>query len=162
MNNSFFAWLRQQSRRDQIALMLCAVCVSLALLWMLLIQPINNATADSKQRLQNSVEILARVKSLASSLQYYEGMLRTQPGSQPISAVRIIDQSSRASELSFSSVNPSANGEEVTVRFDNVDFVAMLQWLYDLENTHQAKILDLRLNNTNQAGYVSGSTRIKK
>ena len=162
MNGSIFTWFRQQSQRDQLALILCVVCVSLALLWLALIQPVSKAASNSEQRLQNSVATLARVKSLAANLQYYEGQQHNRPQRQQTSIVGVIDQSSRAVGLSFSSVNPSANGEEATVRFENTELSAMLQWLYDLENAHQAQIQDLRLNSSTQAGYVSGSIRIKK
>ena len=161
-NNGIFNWLGQQSRRDQIALGVCAICVSLALLWLVIIKPVNNASTSSQQRLQNSAATLARVQSLATDLQYHESQQRSRPRQQQISIVGVIDQSSRTAGLSFSSVNPSANGQEATVRFDNAELAAMLQWLYDLENAYQAKIKDLRLNSSNQAGFVSGSIRIQK
>ena len=155
-------WFRQQSRRDQIALIVCAICVALALFWLLLIKPINKAAFDSERRLQNTIATLARVKSLATNLQHYQSQQGNQPKQQQISIVGVIDQSSRAVGLGFSSVNPSANGQEATVRFDNAELAAMLQWLYDLENTYQTQIADLRLNGSTQAGFVSGSIRLKQ
>jgi len=162
MNWLSMNWFRQQSRRDQVALMICGICIALALLWLVLIKPINKAAVDSERRLQNTIATLARVKSLATSLQQFESQQRNRPRQQQISIVGVIDQSSRAVGLSFSSVNPSANGQEATARFDNAELSAMLQWLYDLENTYQTQVADLRLNNSTQAGYVSGSIRLKK
>lgn len=160
--NGLIDWFKQQSQRDQIALMICAVCVTLALLWVVLIQPINQAAATSERRLQSSTASLARIKSMVTNLQYFESQQGQRSRGSQISIVGIIDQSSRAVGLSFSSVNPSANGEQATVRFDNAEQASMLQWLYNIENTYSATIEDLRLNSGQQAGYVSGSIRIKK
>jgi general secretion pathway protein M len=162
MNWPALKWFYQQSRRDQIALIICALCMSAALLWLAIIKPINTAASDSERRLQTSIATLARVQSLAANLQYFENQQNNRPRQQQISIVGVIDQSSRSAGLSFSSVNPSANGQEATVRFDNAELPAMLQWLYDLENSYQAQIEDLRLNGSTQAGYVSGSVRIRK
>lgn len=155
-------WFRQQSRRDQIALIVCTVVISLALLWVALIKPLNKATDDSLRRLDSSIATLARVKGLAANLQYYESQQKNKPRSNQVSIVGVIDQSSRAAGLNFSSVNPSSNGDQATVRFDNAALESMLQWLYELESSYQAQIEDLRLNGANQAGFVSGSVRIKK
>jgi len=155
-------WLKQQNQRDQIALLVCALCVSLAVLWVAIIQPVTNAANNSERRLQNSTASLARIKSMAANLQYYQSQNNQRASSSRISIVGVIDQSSRAVGLNFSSVNPSSNGEQATVRFDNADLANLLQWLYGLENTHSATIEDLRLNSGQQAGYVSGSIRIKK
>lgn len=155
-------WFYQQSRRDQMALIICAVCVSLVLLWLVVIQPLGKAAADSEIRLHNSMATLARVKSLATNLQYFQSQQNNGSRQQQISIVSVIDQSSRSAGLNFSSVNPSANGQQATVRFDNAELPGMLQWLYDLENSYQVQIEDLRLNGSNQAGYVSGSIRMQK
>ena len=162
MNWFVLKWLGQQSRRDQIALIICAICVALALVWLLLVQPIDKAAANSERRLESSMATLARVKELAADLQYHEGQQSNRSRQTQISIVGVIDQSSRSAGLSFSSVNPSANGQEATVRFDTAELAAMLQWLYELENTYQTQIEDLRLNSSTQAGFVSGSIRLKK
>jgi len=162
MNRVVFNWFRQQSRRDQIALIICALCVSLALMWGALIDPLNKAANDSARRLDSTIASLARVKSMVASLQYFENQKNNRSRSTQISIVAVVDQSSRAAGLNFSSVNPSANGEQATVRFDDAALASMLQWLYDLETSYQAQIEDLRLNGASQAGLVSGSVRIKK
>ncbi len=155
-------WFKQQTRRDQIALIACSICVSLALFWVALIQPLNKASEDSVRRLDSSLATLARVKSLASSLQYYESQQSSQSRNTQISIVRVIDTSSRAAGLNFSSVKPSSNGSQASVRFEEASLENMLQWLYELESSYQAQIEDLRLNGSNQAGYVSGTVNIKK
>ena len=161
MSQAFIQLFNQQSRRDQVALSICTMSVLVAILWAGIIQPLGEAASNSERRLQNDVATLARVKSLAANLQYYENNQR-RPRGQQISIVGVIDRSSRAAGLTYSSANPSGNGQEATVRFDRAPLAAMLQWLYDLENAYQVQIEDLRLSSSAEAGFVSGSVRIKK
>lgn len=155
-------WFFQQSRRDQIALIICAVCVALYLIWMLGLKPLSKATDQSVRNYENSTASLARVKSLATTLKYHEANAKKSTGSQQINIANLINTSTRANALNFATLNPSRNGQEATVRFDNAKLSSIVQWIYELETTHNVLVQDLNLVAASQPGQAMVTVRLRK
>ncbi|GAB1258610.1 type II secretion system protein GspM [Aurantivibrio plasticivorans] len=155
-------WFLQQSRRDQIALLILSICVGLYCIWMLGVKPLANAKVQANNRYVAASESVARIKSLAAALKYHESMASEGNAPQDMNIASLIDTTTKANGLSFVTLNPSRNGEEATVRFDNVGLANLVSWLHQLENQYEAVVEDLNMVAGNEAGKVMATVRIKK
>ncbi len=155
-------WFYQQSRRDQIALIVCAVCISIYLVWMLGLKPLAAATKQSKARYEATTTSLANVKSLAATLKYHEENAKASSGAGRISIASLIDTSTKSNGLNFVTLNPSRDGQEATVRFDNANLSSIVQWMYELETVHGTQIEDLNLVAASEPGQVMVTVRLRQ
>ena len=103
-------WFLQQSRRDQIALAAGGLCVVLYLIWMLGLKPLAAAAQDYSLRHEAAKRSLARVKSLATELRYYQTTQQAQPASGGGNLSDLINRASRGNNLSWASFNPGSGG----------------------------------------------------
>lgn len=155
-------WFYQQSRRDQIALIICGLFLLFYLAWILVIKPLDRAAETAINRQQATAASLARVKVLAATLEQHQRQAAEQPRQQQVSIANLLDTSTRAIGLRATSMDPSADGQTAAVRFDDADLANVLQWLYDLENRHQLQIEYLSLIAANQPGNVMATVRVRK
>lgn len=155
-------WFQEQSSRDQMAIIICAVLLGVFLLWIAVAKPLSNAADRANQSNQLSADSLVRVKSLAATLQYYQTNAAARPRAQQISIQGAVNASVQAAGLSFSSLVPSANGEEASVRFESANYKNIIQWLHSLENVYDIKIASLNLTAGIQPGQVSVNIRLRK
>lgn len=155
-------WFYQQSRRDQIALIICSICVVLYLVWMLGVKPLAAATEMSNNQYRAAAESLARVKAMAASLQYHQQNAAKQIGSEQTNIAGLINTTTKANGLNFATLNPSRDGIKATVRFDSVALEDVIQWVYELETVHSAHIETLNLDAANQPGQVLVTISISK
>lgn len=155
-------WFYQQSRRDQIALIICGVFLVVYLLWIAVIKPLDRVADTATNRQQATAASLARVKVLAATLEQHQRLADEQPRQQQVSMANLLDSSIRAIGLRATSMDPSADGQTAAVRFDDVDLANVLQWLYELEHNHQVQIEYLSLIAANEPGHVMATVRVRK
>jgi len=155
-------WFQQQTRRDQMAVIICAILLSVFLVWIAIIKPLSNAADRANQSNQLTADSLVRVKSLAATLQYYQTSAAKRPRTQQISIQGAVNSSVQAAGLSFTSLVPSANGEEASVRFESANYKNIIQWLHSLENVYDIQIASLNLTAGIQPGQVSVNIRLRK
>lgn len=155
-------WFYQQTRRDQIAIAICAVFLTGYLLWLLALKPLSNAAEAAASRQAATSASLARVKSLAATLQHHQTAEASRPQTQQVSIANLVDRTTNGIGLRATSMDPSADGQTAAVRFDNADLANVLQWLHDLEYNHQIQIEYLSLIAANQPGQVMATVRVSK
>lgn len=155
-------WFYQQSRRDQIALIICGAFLLIYLLWLLVIKPLDQAAEQAVNRQQATAASLARVKVLAATLEQHQSRAAEQPRQQQVSLANLLDSSTRAIGLRATSMDPSADGQTAAVRFDDADLSNVLQWLYELEHSHQVQIEYLSLIAANEPGNVMATVRVRR
>ncbi|MEX1031859.1 MAG: type II secretion system protein GspM [Cellvibrionaceae bacterium] len=155
-------WFYQQTRRDQIAIVIGGFCLGVYLLWLLALRPLSNAAESSATRYQSTAASLARVKTMAATLQYRQANATNRPQAQSVSIAGLVDRSTNAIGLRATSMDPSSDGQTAAVRFDSAELANILQWLHELETTHQVQIEYLSLNAANQPGQVMATVRLRK
>jgi len=155
-------WFYQQSRRDQIALIICGLAVAVYLIWVLGVKPLATATEASGNQYRAAAESLARVKSMAASLQYHQQNAAKQTGPAQTNLAGLINTSTKNNGLSFATLNPSRDGAKATVRFDSVPLANVVQWVYELETAHGVHIESLNLDAANQPGQVLVTVSLSK
>lgn len=155
-------WFQQQTRRDQIALLIAGFFLAAYLLWLLALKPLNSAAQNAAHRQEATAAALARVKSLAATLQHYQTTATSRPREQMVNIASLVDRSTSSIGLRANSMDPSADGETASVRFDNADLAKVLQWLYDLESKYQVQVQYLSLIAANEPGQVMATVRLSK
>lgn len=155
-------WFYQQTRRDQIALAICGFFLAAFLTWLLALKPLSSAAENAANRQQATAASLARVKVLAANLQHHQNSAADQPRQQQVSIANLVDRSTSNIGLRATSMDPSADGESASVRFDNADLANVLQWLHELESDHQVQVEYLSLIAANEPGQVMATVRLSK
>lgn len=155
-------WFQEQTRRDQIALLIAGFLLATYLLWFLALKPLDSAAKTAANRQEATAAALARVKSLAATLQHYQATVDERPREQMVSIASLVDRSTNSIGLRANSMDPSADGETASVRFDNADLAKVLQWLHDVENKYQVQVEYLSLIAANEPGQVMATVRLSK
>ncbi|MGQ9426935.1 type II secretion system protein GspM [Gilvimarinus sp. F26214L] len=155
-------WFYQQTRRDQIAIAICAVVLAIYVLWMFALRPLSRAAENAETRHEATAASLARVKTLAATLQHHQRTASEQPRQQQVSMANLVDRSTSSIGLRATSMDPSADGQSAAVRFDDADLAKVLQWLHDLETNQQVQVEYLSLIAANQPGQVMATVRLNK
>lgn len=155
-------WFYQQSRRDQIALIICAVFLVIYLLWIAVLKPLDQRAEMATTRQQATAASLARVKVMVATLEEHQRRTVEQPRQQEQSMANLLDTSTRASGLRTTSMDPSADGQTAAIRFDDAELSSVLQWLYELETTYRVQIEYLSLIAANEPGRVMATVRVRK
>lgn len=158
--NKFFEFLSRYNRREQTMLLVGGLAIFLYLLWKVLLVPLQDWRDQQLQNNASATQALGRVKILSARLEQYRSAARGA-GQQDANISRLIDASLRASGLSMSGFQPGTGGE-VRVRFDQVPYERLMQWLYDIEYQHDIGVTDLSMAATSEQGLVTVNIRLQK
>lgn len=159
--NDVFSFLSRFNRRDQTALLICALVVTLYLLWALLLNPLANRYQAQLTNNAAASESLARVNVLAAKLKLARESGNTanpQAGADNIS--QLVYSSLQENGISLTQFQPGSQGE-ARVRLDRAPFEPLLQWLYELENNHQVTVRELSIAMSNDPGLVTVNARLQ-
>lgn len=149
---------QQFNLREQAILLLGAAIVGVFLLWFALLKPVQ--TAVERQQLLNQAghSSLQRVRQLAAQLQQLQS--NTIGESRDGDLVQLVDSSLRQNNLRMSGFQPGSDGS-VSLRFDNVRYEGLLQWLYEMEINQGVVVEELSLRQGNAAGEVAATVRMR-
>ncbi len=147
------------SRRDQIALLICACAVSVAAIWWLVLEPSAKALDNQTLSTQSSAERLTRVRDMALELQQYRAGNTTQISGAPLS--ELIDRSLRSRSLQMSSFQPVREGE-VRLRLEDAQYTKVIAWLHEMETEEGLTSKELTVTPTRTSGRVSVSVRLAR
>ncbi len=156
--NQIFTLLNKYNRREQMMLLACALAVSVYLLWLVVLGPIQNKRDQLLAANTASTQALGRVQIMAAQIQQMRDQ-GTTASSANISGA--IDSSLRANGLSMSGFQPGANGE-VRVRLERASYESLMQWLYEMEFKQGISVSDLSVAATNAVGQVTVNLRLQK
>lgn len=153
-------WFHHQSRRDQVALLLCGFCIAATLLWTLVLEPLGQAATDAQQRAVVAEQSLVRVKELAQALQRARALAPAKAADHGNLAT-LVDRSTANAGLKVSSMEPGTDGTTLSVRLDDAQLPQVLRWLHDLERNH-ARLETLALLPARAPGEVMVNVRMKE
>ena len=104
-----------------------------------------------------AVQTLARVDQKVSrllALRQTEGSQQSRNLSSTLSAV------AQNTGLTIKRLQPNSRGE-VQVRFESVEFDALLQWLQTVEGSEGLRIIDASLSDGGRSGGVNATLRVR-
>lgn len=156
----FFEFLSRYNRREQTMLLVGGLAICLYLLWKVLLVPMQDWRDQQLQNNASATQALGRVKILSARLEQYRSAAEGA-GQQDANISRLIDASLQDNGLSMSGFQPGTGGE-VRVRFDQVPYERLMQWLYDIEYQHDIGVTDLSMAATSEQGLVTVNIRLQK
>ncbi len=156
----FFEFLSRYNRREQTMLLVGGLAIFIYLLWKILLVPLQDWRDQQLQNNASATQALGRVKILSARLEQYRTVAQGA-GQQDANISRLIDASLRANGLSMSGFQPGTGGG-VRVRFDQVPYERLMQWLYDIEYQHDIGVTDLSMAATSEQGLVTVNIRLQK
>lgn len=150
----------QFNRREQITMLVGGILLTIYLVWMIVISPLQHKRQMLLTTNISAQQALGRVQLLARQVQnQMQQGGQISGSSENISG--LIDSSLRENGMSMSSLVPGASGE-VRVRIDKANSESLMQWLYDLEVKHQVSIRELSITASNDPGQVAVNVRLLK
>jgi general secretion pathway protein M len=147
-------WFLAQSRRDQVALLICGLCVAVFLLWAAVVAPLANAREAANNRYRASTESLASVKTLAGTLQHLQASAEREGGQRNGSVEELVYEATRVQNMQMPNIKTGSGGA-ARINWDDIGADALLQWLYEVEVNRQAEISDINVSALRESGHVS-------
>lgn len=151
-------WFLGLSRRDQLALTALVVAVALWLLVRGAIMPAASMRSQMESNNQSAAALLARVDAKVTQL-----MSLRDTGDQGAGAnlTASISRSSELAGLPVRRLQPNSRGE-VQVRFEAVDYDALVRWVHGIEVSEGLMVVDASISQAGRSGAVNATLRIAR
>ena len=150
-------WWSEASTKDQIYLLVCAICVGLYILYMGVYSPIKHMRDTQAKQVTVQLANLEEMKRLAAQLKAAK-TTDTQTGPALDSEIQnlLSKQGIRASGL-------DASGKTgVRVRLEDASFDKFVAWLYEVEVTKGIIVKDLSVVSGGASGTVNVNMRLEQ
>jgi general secretion pathway protein M len=129
-------WFEQLAPRERIMVSACAAVVVIALIWVLVIQPVLKARVDLVERAASKQTQLVSFQELAAGVNANSGANRPAANAGG-SIVVIIDKTTRSRQLAqYLKRNQPDGNASVRLRFEGVPFDQLMSLLGELQNSH--------------------------
>lgn len=151
-------WFNAQTQRDQLALMILTAALVLYGLVAFVLMPVNDARNQMLANNEAAITQLARVEAKVSQL--LELRANSEAGqNQNLSST--LSAAAQNAGLVVKRLQPNSRGE-VQVRFESVEFDALLQWLQTIEGNEGLRIVDASLSDAGRSGGVNATLRVRE
>lgn len=157
-------WWQQQSPRDRRILRIGSIVVAIAMIYLLVWQPLHQRRDKYRQQITDQRQLLQWMHERSAEAR----VLMKQPGGQhhqPIkgSLLSLVDKEARRAGLGkgLKRVEP-AGTDQVRVWFDAVEFSRLVAWLGSLENSFGTRIESAVIDRTETPGQVNARLVIKR
>jgi general secretion pathway protein M len=160
-------WWQEQSQRDRRIVRIGAIFASIALLYLLLWQPLHQQRDKYRQQITDQRQLLQWMHQRSAEAR----ALMKQPGGQsgqprqPIigSLLSLVDKQARKAGLGkgLKRVEP-AGADQVRLWFDAVEFSRLVAWLGSLESEYGTRIESAVIDRTEAVGQVNARLVINR
>ncbi len=152
------AWFYGLTPREQLYLLVMGAAVTLWLLYQLALAPVSAGRAQMTLNNQAASELLARVDAKAAQLVQLRAAGNGGTNSNLTTA---ITRTTELAGLPVRRVQPNSRGE-VQVRFESVDFDALVRWLHRVEVSEGLIIVDASISQAGRSGGVNATLRVAR
>lgn len=155
---NFKEWWNEASTKDQIYLLVCAICVVLYILYMAVYSPVKDMRDSSAKQVTAQLANLEEIKQLAAQLKAskQQGGNRSGPSLDSDIQGLLAKHGIRANQLDAS----GRNG--VRVRLEDAAFETFVAWLYEVEVTKKYRVKDMSVTSGSAPGSVNVSLRLER
>jgi len=151
-------WFNAQNQRDQLALMVLMAAVVLYSLVSFVLMPASAARSQMAANNTAALAQLARVEAKVSQL--LDLRARSESGeNQNLSST--LSAAAQNAGLIVKRLQPNSRGE-VQVRFESVEFDALLQWLQTIEGNEGLRIVDASVSDAGRSGGVNATLQVRE
>lgn len=148
-------WFAGLTQREQVAVLALSLVLALWLLYQLALAPVLEQRRLLRDSNASAAALLGRVDLKVAELTN----LRNSGGSVAVNLTASINQSTQAVGLAVSRMQPNSRGE-VQVRFEDVDYDRLVQWIHRAELTDGLVIVDASIGQAGRSGGVNATVRV--
>lgn len=156
--NELLEKFNRLQRNEQIALLAAGLLLALLLVWLLLIRPFEKQREQLHRNIAAAEANLAQVQDMVKAIQR-QGAAVSAPSGESINAV--VEASARQLGLTLNNIQPGSAGN-VRVHLGKANYTAFMQWLQDLEFTHQIIIKEMSVVPSDEPGLINANLRLQK
>ena len=151
-------WFNAQRQRDQIALIALAGTVVLYGLLTFALLPASEARSQMAANNTAAMAQLGRVEAMVSQLL---DLRANGESGQNQNLSSTLSAAAQNAGLTVKRLQPNSRGE-VQVRFESVEFDALLQWLQTVEGNEGLRIVDASVSDAGRSGGVNATLRVRE
>lgn len=151
-------WFNAQNQRDQLALMALAAAVVLYSLVSFVLMP---ASAARSQMAANNIAALAQLTRVEAKVSQLLDLRASSESGQNQNLSSTLSAAAQNAGLIVKRLQPNSRGE-VQVRFESVEFDALLQWLQTIEGNEGLRIVDASVSDAGRSGGVNATLRVRE
>lgn len=151
-------WFNAQNQRDQLALMALAAAVVLYSLVSFVLMP---ASAARSQMAANNTAALAQLARVEAKVSQLLDLRASSESGQNQNLSSTLSAAAQNAGLIVKRLQPNSRGE-VQVRFESVEFDALLQWLQTIEGNEGLRIVDASVSDAGRSGGVNATLRVRE
>lgn len=151
-------WFNAQNQRDQLALMALAAAVVLYSLVSFVLMP---ASAARSQMAANNTAALAQLARVEAKVSQLVDLRASSESGQNQNLSSTLSAAAQNAGLIVKRLQPNSRGE-VQVRFESVEFDALLQWLQTIEGNEGLRIVDASVSDAGRSGGVNATLRVRE
>lgn len=151
----FRAWWSGLADRERLALSLGSAVLALAVAYLTVWEPLNQARARRVAELDEARAIAVLLETLAAEVQRARGAGSAIQGAGQ-SLLAVVDQSRKASALTKPPSRLQPEGEAtVRIWLEDVPFDALLRWLNDLQTRYGVRVDNADIERESGSGLVN-------
>ena len=151
-------WFNAQTPRDQIALIALAAAVVIYSVVAFALVPASEARSKMMANNKAATAQLARVEAKVSQL---VDLRANGESGQNQNLSSTLSAAAQNAGLTVKRLQPNSRGE-VQVRFESVEFDALLQWLQTIEGNEGLRIIDASVSDAGRSGGVNATLRVRE
>lgn len=151
-------WFNAQTPRDQIALIALAAAVVIYGVVAFALVPASEARSQMMANNKAATAQLARVEAKVSQL---VDLRANGESGQNQNLSSTLSAAAQNAGLTVKRLQPNSRGE-VQVRFESVEFDALLQWLQTIEGNEGLRIIDASVSDAGRSGGVNATLRVRE
>ena len=150
-------WFNAQTPRDQIALIALAAAIVIYSVVAFALVPASEARSQMVANNKAATAQLARVEAKVSQL---VDLRANGESGQNQNLSSTLSAAAQTAGLIVKRWQPNSRGE-VQVRFESVEFDALLQWLQTIEGNEGLRIIDASVSDAGRSGGVNATLRVR-
>ena len=151
-------WFNAQTPRDQIALIALAAAVVIYSVVAFALAPASEARSQMMANNKAATAQLVRVEAKVSQL---VDLRANGESGQNQNLSSTLSAAAQNAGLTVKRLQPNSRGE-VQVRFESVEFDALLQWLQTIEGNEGLRIIDASVSDAGRSGGVNATLRVRE
>ena len=151
-------WFNAQKQRDQIALI---ALVGAVVLYSLLTFALLPASEARSQMATNNTAAMAQLGRVEAKVSQLLDLRANSESGQNQNLSSTLSAAAQNAGLTVKRLQPNSRGE-VQVRFESVEFDALLQWLQTVEGNEGLRIVDASVSDAGRSGGVNATLRVRE
>ena len=151
-------WFNAQTQRDQIALI---ALVGAVVLYSLLTFALLPASEARGQMATNNTAAMAQLGRVEAKVSQLLDLRANSESGQNQNLSSTLSAAAQNAGLTVKRLQPNSRGE-VQVRFESVEFDALLQWLQTVEGNEGLRIVDASVSDAGRSGGVNATLRVRE